>query len=131
MPEVVLHADPGQTDLHEPFFLPDGRRFLYLAISSGQKDAGGIYVGSLDGKLRQRVLDHDSNAVFVAGAANDRHRGYLLFGREGGLMAQAVRLRRVAHSAAKRAHRCPARHGAGRQSSAIAVATLRRRTTDY
>src|SRR5215204_3630907 len=33
-PEVVLHADPGQTDLHEPFFLPDERRFLYLAISS-------------------------------------------------------------------------------------------------
>ena len=89
MPEVVLHADPGQTDLHEPFFLPDGRRFLYLAISSGKKNAGGIYVGSLDGNLRQRVLDHDSNAVFVAGDANDRHRGYLLFGREGGLMALA------------------------------------------
>lgn len=88
-PEVVLHADPGQTDLHEPFFLPDGRRFLYLAISSGKKNAGGIYVGSLDGRLRQRVLDHDSNAIFVAGAANDRHRGYLLFGREGGLMALA------------------------------------------
>lgn len=88
-PEDVLRADPGETDLHEPFFLPDGRRFLYLAISSGKKDAGGIYVGSLDGKLRQRVLDHDSNAVFVAGDANDRYRGYLLFGREGGLMALA------------------------------------------
>ncbi|AMY07941.1 Transcriptional regulator HilA [Luteitalea pratensis] len=88
-PEVVLHADPGQTDLHEPFFLPDGRRFLYLAISGGKKNAGGIHVGSLDGKLRQRVLDHDSNAIFVAGDPNDRHRGYLLFGREGGLMALA------------------------------------------
>ena len=75
--------------MHEPFFLPDGRRFLYLAISSGKKNAGGIYAGSLDGNLRQRVLDHDSNAVFVAGDANDRHRGYLLFGREGGLMALA------------------------------------------
>ena len=57
--------------------------------STGKKDAGGIYVGSLDGKLRQRVLEHDSNAVFVAGDANERQRGYLLFGREGGLMAQA------------------------------------------
>ncbi len=83
-PEVVLRAEPGETDLHEPFFLPDGRRFLYLVISS-KKDASGIYVGSLDGKLRQRVLAHDSNAVFVAGP---RQRGYLLFGRDGALMAQ-------------------------------------------
>jgi Tol biopolymer transport system component/DNA-binding winged helix-turn-helix (wHTH) protein len=89
MPEVVLRAAPGETDLHEPFFLPDGRRFLYLVISNGKKDAGGIYVGSLDGNLRQHVLAHDSNAVFVAGAGNSRHRGYLLFGREGALMAQA------------------------------------------
>ena len=69
LPEVVLRADPGETDLHEPFFLPDGRRFLYLVISSGKKDSSGIYVGSLDGKLRQRVLAHDSNAMFVAGDA--------------------------------------------------------------
>ena len=62
---------------------------FYLAINSGKKDAGGIYVGSLDGTLRQRVLEHDSNAVFVAGDASNRQRGYLLFGREGGLMAQA------------------------------------------
>ena len=88
IPEVVLRADPGETDLHEPFFLPDGQRFLYLVISS-RKDAGGIYVGSLDGKLRQRVLAHDSNVAFVAGDANSHHRGFLLFGREGGLMAQA------------------------------------------
>jgi eukaryotic-like serine/threonine-protein kinase len=88
IPEVVLHTDPGQTDLHEPFFLPDGRRFLYLAMS-GAKDVRGIYVGSLDGTLRQRVLEHDSNAVFVAGPASDINRGYLLFGRDGGLVAQA------------------------------------------
>jgi Tol biopolymer transport system component/DNA-binding winged helix-turn-helix (wHTH) protein len=88
IPEVVLRAEAGQTDLHEPFFLPDGRRFFYLAIGS-TKDARGIYVSSLDGRLRQRVFDHDSNAVFVAGHANDTRRGYLLFGREGGLMAQA------------------------------------------
>jgi Tol biopolymer transport system component/DNA-binding winged helix-turn-helix (wHTH) protein len=88
MPEVVLRADPGQTDLHEPFFLPDGRRFLYLAMS-GAKDLRGIYVGSLDGKLRQRVLEHDSNAIFVAGPASDLNRGYVLFGRDGGLVAQA------------------------------------------
>lgn len=88
MPEAVLHTDPGQTDLHEPFFLPDGRRFLYLAMS-GAKDVRGIYVGSFDGKLRQRLLELDSNAVFVAGPASDINRGYLLFGRDGGLVALA------------------------------------------
>ena len=88
VPEVVLHTDPGQTDLHEPFFLPDGHRFLYLAMS-GAKEVRGIHVGSLDGKLRQRVLELDSNAVFVAGPGSDINRGYLLFGRDGGLMAQA------------------------------------------
>ena len=59
-----------------------------MAISSDRK--GGIYAGSLEGNLRQRILDHDSNVVFVAGDASDRHRGYVLFGREGGLMAQAL-----------------------------------------
>jgi eukaryotic-like serine/threonine-protein kinase len=88
MPEVVLRADSGQTDLHEPFFLPDGRRFLYLAISSN-KDARGVYVGSLDGRLRQHVLEHDSNAIFVTSHPTDARRGYLMFGREGGLVAQA------------------------------------------
>jgi DNA-binding winged helix-turn-helix (wHTH) protein/Tol biopolymer transport system component len=89
-PEIVLRADTGQTDLHEPFFLPDGRRFLYLAISGGRKDAAGIFVGALDGTVRQRLLEHDSNALFVAGDdAQKPERGYLLFGREGGLMAQA------------------------------------------
>src|SRR5687767_1953903 len=52
IPEVVLRAESGQTDLHEPFFLPDGRRFLYLAISA-KDHMGGIYVGSLDGNLGQ------------------------------------------------------------------------------
>ena len=87
-PEVILRAESGQTDLHEPFFLPDGRRFLYLAISSN-KDARGVYVGSLDGRLRQHVLEHDSNAIFVMSHPTDARRGYLMFGREGGLVAQA------------------------------------------
>jgi Tol biopolymer transport system component/DNA-binding winged helix-turn-helix (wHTH) protein len=109
IPEVVLRADPGQTDLHEPFFLADGRRFLYLAISA-KDDMGGIYVGSLDGNLRKRVLDHDANAIFVPGL---RH-GHLLFGREGGLMAQAfdTDLLRLTGEAAPIAARLGTAHGA-------------------
>ena len=113
IPEVVLRADPGQTDLHEPFFLPDGRRFLYLAISA-KDDVGGIYVGSLDGNLRQRVLEHDANAIFVSGQANEARHGHLLFGREGGLMAQAfdTDVLRLTGEAAPIAARLGTVHGA-------------------
>src|SRR5262249_13176071 len=36
-----------------PFFLPDGRHFLYVALSR-QKENNGIYVGSLDSKEVKR-----------------------------------------------------------------------------
>jgi Tol biopolymer transport system component/DNA-binding winged helix-turn-helix (wHTH) protein len=86
-PDTVLQAAPGQTDLHEPVFLPDGRRFLYLATSNGRQDLRGIFVGSFDGTASQRVFDHDANVLYVAGGDDDG-RGYLLFGRDGGLVAQ-------------------------------------------
>jgi eukaryotic-like serine/threonine-protein kinase len=73
-----------ETDFTYPFFLPDGRHFLYSKWS-GQKETRGIYLGSLDGELNQRLLPDDSNAVY---AASDKGEGYLLFGREGALMAQ-------------------------------------------
>jgi serine/threonine protein kinase/Tol biopolymer transport system component len=61
-----------------PRFLPDGRHFLYL---SRQGDRTGIYLGSLDSKGTRRILDTAFNAVYAP-------PGYLLFVREGALMAQ-------------------------------------------
>ncbi len=63
-----------------PFFLPDGRHFLYLAYSV-QRENTGIYIGSLDSKEAKRITGDDSNASFSPS-------GYLLFSREGALMAQ-------------------------------------------
>ncbi len=63
-----------------PFFLPDGQHFLY-AIASGQKETRGIYLGSLDGKLKQRLLSDYSSAVYALS-------GLLLFRREDALLAQ-------------------------------------------
>jgi eukaryotic-like serine/threonine-protein kinase len=73
------------TKLHEnthrwPQFLPDGRHFLYFARGS-QAEVSNTYVGSLDGKERKPVIRSWSNVVY-AGA------GYLLFIRDGTLMAQ-------------------------------------------
>src|SRR4030095_3128108 len=63
-----------------PYFLPDGKHFLYTAISSKAENSG-IYVGSLDSKERKFLL-----ATVQKGAFSPP--GYLLFMREATLMAQ-------------------------------------------
>jgi Tol biopolymer transport system component len=63
-----------------PSFLPDGRRFLYLARSR-HRDNTGIYVGSLDSTTQKRLVSADSSAVYAA-------PGHLLYWHEGGLLAQ-------------------------------------------
>ena len=72
-----------------PRFLPDGRHFLwsdrYLDRTSGEEQTG-VYLGSLDGKEPQRLLPDDSNAVYTSGPGPGG--GFILFVREGALMAQ-------------------------------------------
>jgi eukaryotic-like serine/threonine-protein kinase len=63
-----------------PFFLPDGRHFLFVARSR-QIENTAIYVGSLDSKETKRVLNADSSMAYAP-------QGYLLFAREGTLMGQ-------------------------------------------
>jgi eukaryotic-like serine/threonine-protein kinase len=85
-PAIVVREDfkLHETNMHDPSFLPDGRQFLYLVMSN-KKEVRGIYVSSLDGGLRQRLLGDASNVVYAASGTGG---GYLLFGREGALMAQ-------------------------------------------
>jgi Tol biopolymer transport system component len=63
-----------------PFFLPDGHHFLFVARSPKRENTA-IYVGSLDSKETKRVLSADSSVAYAP-------EGYLLFAREGTLMAQ-------------------------------------------
>jgi Tol biopolymer transport system component len=63
-----------------PWFLPDGKHFLYLA-RGGSLETNGIYVGSLDGEEPKLVLREDSGAAYAS-------PGYLLFVRQETLMAQ-------------------------------------------
>jgi serine/threonine protein kinase/Tol biopolymer transport system component len=75
---------PGKTsgagDHRFPWFLPDGRHFLYTdTVSNGAES--GVYVADLESKDRKRVVAADSNAVYSP-------PGYLLFIRERTLMAQ-------------------------------------------
>jgi serine/threonine protein kinase/Tol biopolymer transport system component len=70
----------SETSHRLPWFLPDGRHFLYTAWSSPEKTA--VYIAELDSaKPRRRVLSAISNAVYSP-------PGYLLFLRERILMAQ-------------------------------------------
>ena len=69
-------ADRG--DHRYPWFLPDGRHFLYTSINGGQT---AVYVADLESKERKRLLAAESNAVYSP-------PGHLLFVRERTLMAQ-------------------------------------------
>jgi len=66
-----------------PSFLPDGSHFLFLARSSSSQlgRLNRLYVGSLDGGKPELLLDVNSNAVFAP-------PGYLVYARDGALVAQ-------------------------------------------
>ncbi len=79
----VTTVDPasGERGHIFPWFLPDGRHFLYTA-DSNDEETTAIYVGDLQSKeAPTRVMLAKSNAVFVP-------PGYILFLREHTLMAQ-------------------------------------------
>ena len=78
-PVTTLDASLHQTSHTWPWFLPDGRHFLYLARSS-QRENTGIYVGSLDSKESRLLVKGDSSPAYAS--------RYLLYLRERSLMAQ-------------------------------------------
>jgi DNA-binding winged helix-turn-helix (wHTH) protein len=79
--EPVTRMEAGELVHLWPSFLPDGRHFLYRA-GALDDDEAGTYVGSLDSPDEKTRLDGvDSAAVYDS--------GYVLFVREGALVAQA------------------------------------------
>ncbi|HEY6064806.1 MAG TPA: protein kinase, partial [Thermoanaerobaculia bacterium] len=93
VPAQVTRFDParGETSHRWPFFLPDGRRFLYLVASFGsgeERDRMGIYLGSLDSKEETFLVATKSSMAFAP-------PGYLLFRREKSLVAQPFDGRRL------------------------------------
>jgi Tol biopolymer transport system component len=86
MPTVATTLGQGEIVHMRPFFLPDGRHFLYR-VSTGP-GGGPIYVGSLDSTERKLLFNADSANVFYS-------QGYILFLRETTLMAQPFDARRL------------------------------------
>jgi eukaryotic-like serine/threonine-protein kinase len=65
-----------------PAFLPDGRHFLFFDPQNNQPENAAVFVGSLDPSTPTRVVKARSGATYA-------RPGYLLFWRDGTLMAQA------------------------------------------
>jgi Tol biopolymer transport system component len=65
-----------------PFFLPDGKHFLYLAIHHDPSKATNdtVYYASLDASENRPLFRSQSNAIYAA--------GFILFARGDQLMAQ-------------------------------------------
>jgi Tol biopolymer transport system component len=80
---TALDAASGDVQHSYPFFLPDGRHFLYFVVGSkaGTLDPRGVYFGSLDSKEPGKlILQGGSNAKYA--------NGHLIFLRNGALLAQ-------------------------------------------
>jgi serine/threonine protein kinase/Tol biopolymer transport system component len=89
-PATKLDSTKGETTHRWPFFLPDGRHFLYVAgtpfgLKGDLKNA--IIVGSLDSQERKEVLQTHSGAMYGS--------GQLVFLRENTLMRQAFDVRKL------------------------------------
>jgi hypothetical protein len=69
-----------QEDSHRwPWFLPDGRHYIFF-VHSQAPDHTGMALGSLDSKQHRFLFRNDSHAVYAS--------GYLVFVRGGYLLAQ-------------------------------------------
>jgi eukaryotic-like serine/threonine-protein kinase len=80
---------PGESTHLWPQFLPDGKHFLYLRVSSDASKTG-VYIGSIDAQPNrqsiQRLLATDRQAYYAPSPGGGT--GHLIFMRQTTLMAQ-------------------------------------------
>src|SRR5712692_8338432 len=79
---TALKADTP-TSQRWPSFLPDGRHFVFWAITINN---GGLYLGSLDSREVTQIVQSPARAQYA--------NGYLAYIRDGNLMAQEVNLKK-------------------------------------
>jgi eukaryotic-like serine/threonine-protein kinase len=84
-PVLGLDSARGEDGQRWPYFLPDGRHFLYFSYLGANPESrdqnGGIRGGSIDSKETKEVVPQASNPAYV-------EPGVLLFSRDGNLLAQ-------------------------------------------
>ena len=77
VPVTTLDASKGERSHRHPWFLPDGRHFLFVAMA---RTESALYVGSLDSMDRIELFATQSKAFFAD--------GHILFVRDNTLLAQ-------------------------------------------
>jgi Tol biopolymer transport system component len=83
---TTLDKSRGEIQHSWPQFLPDGKHFLYFAMSL-DRDKSGIYVQELGSSKRTLVLTNPTRGAYAA--------DHLMFSREGVLLAQRLDLKRL------------------------------------
>ena len=87
-PTTVVIDRKGSEYLGFPWFLDDGRRFIYRKSDLDKPDTDGIYLSSIDGQAPERILaDSQATNINVAYAS-----GALLYVRDTSLVAQSIDL---------------------------------------
>ena len=93
-PATTLDTARGETAHRFPDFLPDGKRFLYVALP-GKANQLETRVGTLDARPGPVVVTSSNGAVYA-------EPGYLLFTRQGSVVAQRFDARSLKVSGAPR-----------------------------
>jgi Tol biopolymer transport system component len=84
----TANASQGEYSVLRPWFLPDGQHFLCVT-NARQAEDSAVYLGTLDGKERKRLVGARQAAAYAPPAAGSEN-GHLLFLRAGTLMAQPL-----------------------------------------
>ncbi|MBZ5649229.1 MAG: serine/threonine-protein kinase [Acidobacteriia bacterium] len=80
-PVQVTKLETGKHTTHRwPWFLPDGKHFLFFATSHSGDPEQGVFFGSLEDGSYKRLLDSDSGAQYAS--------GYVLYHLQSQLLAQ-------------------------------------------
>ncbi len=80
-PVQLTKFEAGKQTTHRwPWFLPDGKHFLFFATNHSGDSEQGIFFGSLEDGSYKRVVDSDSGAQYAS--------GYLLYHLQSQLLAQ-------------------------------------------
>jgi Tol biopolymer transport system component len=85
-PTAVTRIDPPQTIHGVPYFLPDGRHFVFYA--NAPQSMAGTYLGSLDGQESKRLTETGSRAEFL-------QPDLLVYLWEGALIGRRLDIRRA------------------------------------
>ncbi len=94
----LTKLDPSRSEIRHvlPWFLPDGRHFIYTRVST-EPENNGVYVGSLDANPEEqstkRLLATPFGVLYVP--STNAELGQLLFVRDKTLLAQPFDARRL------------------------------------